>query len=203
MAIFGNYGSGPGMRLKSPGYPQNPAMTSSGTGQETLDAPYKLYSSAVEQQAGDYSNIMSGYKDLAATGGYSSGDIANIRERGISPIRSAYAGAVRDIDRQKGLQGGYAPGYAAVRSRLTRGLSESLAKGSTDVNAGIAEMVARGKQAGLAGQASIYGTTPAMASLFGNQALNAAQLQNQINQQNQQNEQNRIPQISQAMRMFG
>jgi hypothetical protein len=33
---------------------------------------------------------------------------------------------------------------------------------------------------------SLYGTTPALAQLFGNQALQGAQFQNQINQQGQE-----------------
>jgi len=235
----------------------------------------KLYSSAVEQQAGDYSNIMQGYKDLltktntmpqmtaqtytpqqydyspsadftnaiknltslSQTGGYSPSDIANIRERGISPIRSVYAGAQRDVDRQRALQGGFSPNYAATRTKMAREMSDLISGKTTDINAQIAENVARNKMSiapalasttggesalrnqygmananlvneankfnldmpykagnfnmGLSDQAmkalqgmqSLYGTTPALSSLFGNQAMQSAQMQNQGTEQ--------------------
>lgn len=184
-----------------------------------MQGGYGLYNTAIQQQAGDYGNIMAGYqgllnkgpsadiaastanlKDLAGTGGISDADAANIRARGVSPIRAAYATAQRNTDRQRGLQGGYSPNYGAVQAKLAREGSESLAAGNTNVEAAIAEMRAKGRlQAGgayanaagqqdnstqnaLQGMASLYGTTPALSSLYGNQALQGAQLQNNINQ---------------------
>lgn len=166
----------------------------------------------------DYTSAFSDLKNLSRTGGFSDEDISNIRARGISPIRAAYAGANRDIDRQKVLQGGYSPNYAAVKAKMAREQGSLMSDKMTDVNAGIAEMIARNKlnvtpqllnaatnqsnlenemrtskvrnreaaqRAALQGATSLYGTTPALTSTFGNQALNAAQLQNQISQQNQ------------------
>lgn len=184
-----------------------------------MQGGYGLYNTAIQQQAGDYGNIMKGYqglldkgpsadiaastanlKDLSATGGISDADAANMRARGISPIRAAYATAQRNTDRQRGLQGGYAPNYGAVQAKMAREQSEQLAAGSTNVEAALAEMRQKGKlQAGTAysdaagrqdsstrealqGMTSLYGTTPALASLYGNQALQGAQLQNNINQ---------------------
>lgn len=224
---------------------------------------YGTFGAAVQQQAGDYGNIMQGYKDimakmntgaqvtpqtaayqpsqantsavanlsnLATTGGYSPADVANIRERGLAPIRSIYSSANRDVDRQRGLQGGYSPNYAAVKAKMARELSESLAGQTTNVNAQLAEQIAGGRRQSATGYASaagaenamqnqfnqqnadtineanrfnatnlpgqsmqalngmqsLYGTTPALASTFGNQALQGATLQNQINQQGQQ-----------------
>lgn len=166
---------------------------------------YGLYNTAVGQQAGDYSSIMQGYKNLsstpgyqnlaslATTGGYSPEDIANIRERGISPIRSIYASAQQNVERNKALQGGYAPNYGAVQAKLAREMSGAIGDQTTKVNADIAQRVAQNKiglaptfaaqeEAPLKAQQSLYGTTPALSNLFGNQALQAAQLQNQINQ---------------------
>lgn len=166
---------------------------------------YGLYNTAVEQQAGDYSSIMQQYKnlangpamanlgELASTGGYSEGDKANLRERGLGPIRSIYSSANRDVDRQKAIQGGYSPNYGAVKAKMARDLSTSIGDQVTKVNAGIADSVANNR-VGLAGtyanaqlqpvqgQQSLYGTTPALASTFGNQALQSAQLQQNINQ---------------------
>lgn len=212
---------------------------------DNLTGAYNIANTATEQQAGDYGNIMNEYKkllsgtgsvqpyqasgarapaianlaELAKTGGYSPEALADLRSRAISPIRSMYAGATRDIDRQRALQGGFSPNYAAVRAKMAREMSDSIANQMTNVNAGIAERVAGGRmqaaspyasitsqQAGaedeasqfnrqivpqqqqniLQGMTSLYGTTPALVNTFGNQALNAAQLQNQINQQNTQ-----------------
>lgn len=170
-----------------------------------IPGSYGLYNTAVEQQAGDYGNIMGAYKglqngpamnnlaELSATGGYSEADKSNIRERGISPIRSIYSSANRDIERQKGLQGGYSPNYTAAKAKMAREMSSVISDKTTDVNAQLAQAVAQNR-IGLApqytnaaiqpvqGQQSLYGTTPALANTFGNQALGAAQLQNQINQ---------------------
>jgi len=211
-----------------------------------------LYGSAVEQNAEDYDAIMGGYRNLlntpytpqsynyqqtpesrgaisnlsnlAATGGYSPEDIANIRARGVSPIRSIYAGANRDIDRQRALQGGYSPGYGALKSKMARELSESIGNQVTNVNADIAQRVAGNKIAvaptyasaagqesalrnqygrenvttsneaqlqnaqrkagALSGMQSLYGTTPAMTALFGQQALQEQQQGNQRRNQN-------------------
>jgi hypothetical protein len=236
-----------------------------GGGSDPLTGSYNLYNKAVEQQAGDYGNIMKNYQDLlnkansftsgynpatatyqqspdltdaisklkglSETGGYSDQDIQNLRERGISPIRSVYASAQRNVDRNRALQGGFSPNYNAVTAKMARELSDQIANQVTNVNAGIAQNVAQNKlnitpqyagttagQSNLAnemgsqnadrvnqakqfgmqipfqyasdalhGMTSLYGTTPAMSSLFGNQALQAASLQNQINQEGQRN----------------
>lgn len=80
--------------------------------------------------------------ELSRTGGYSQEDIANLRARGISPIRAVYANAMRDVTRQKALQGGYSPNYTASMTKMARDLSEQVAGQTTNVNAGIAQNVA-------------------------------------------------------------
>lgn len=182
----------------------------------------------------DVTGSISNLRDLASTGGYSPSDIAAIRERGISPIRSIYASAQRNLDRSRALQGGYSPGYAAAQVRMARDLSNKISDQTTNVNAQVAQMVAEGKQraapelasaaageegrlgqvaaenvaatnrgqefnigTGLSaeefnrqlasgdwanrlraiqGMQSLYGTTPALAATFGQQALGAAGL---------------------------
>lgn len=211
---------------------------------DPLTKSYQTKDLATEQQAGDYSNIMQGYKDLLAaskngnnfaysqspdsiaslamnknlgeTGGYSTQDIQDLRARGISPIRSVYANAQRNVDRNRVLQGGYSPSYNAATAKMAREQSEQIANQMTNVNAGIAENVARNKigasstygslaqsenalrnsmkndplnaQANaLQGMTSLYGTTPALVNTFGNQALQGASLQNEITQGNKRN----------------
>lgn len=184
------------------------------------------------EKTADVTKSLADLSSLTDTGGYTPQGIQELRARGMSPIRSIYAGANRDIDRQRSLQGGYSPNYGAMKLRMGRDMSESIGKQMSDVNAGIAQNVASNKlsaapnyasaaatqgaaqnQHGLAnanimneagrfnagqgnqtntnilgaiqGQANLYGTTPALSSLFGQQAVTGASLQNQINQSGQ------------------
>lgn len=100
-------------------------------------------------RSADLNTAIGGLKDFSRTGGYSEGDISNIRERGISPIRSIYANAQRNLARQKVLQGGYSPNYGAVSARMARDLSSQIGDITTRVNADVAQMIASGKLAGL------------------------------------------------------
>jgi hypothetical protein len=172
-------------------------------------------------------NAITGYNEFAQTGGYSPDDVRDIRARGISPIRTAYANAMQNINRQRTLQGGYSPNYTAATESMQRMLPQQLSDATQSVNARLAEAIRQGRLAGmsgltgiggmeaghrmsadqanqamnlrtqelaeqgragkeareiqaanlglqgLAGQTSIYGTTPAAASTFGNQAMDA------------------------------
>lgn len=183
----------------------------------------------------DYTDSVSRLKDLADTGGYSDQDRNDLRERGISPIRSVYANANREINRSRSLsQGGTGAMYAALKSKMAREVSEKVANQVTNVNAGIAERVAQNKigtastlagttaaeqaernkhgamnantqtetdmfnkrrkdtsqdrqMQATEGMRGLYGTTPALSATFGNQAMSAASLQNNIFQQNRGN----------------
>jgi hypothetical protein len=173
---------------------------------------------------------MPGYRDFAATGGYSPTDIQELRARGVSPIRAAYGNTMREMDRARAIGGeGGAPNYIAAASKAQREMPGQLADATTNVNAGLADSIRQGKMFGLqgisgtgstmgglssqeagrqlqaemsnqqaeqttnqmklaamGGQSSLYGTTPGMSSMFGNQALNSyGQLgQMQANRQN-------------------
>lgn len=188
-------------------------------------------------QSADTASAIGSLKNLTDTGGYSKEGIADLRARGIAPIRSIYSSAQRNMERQKNLSGGYAPGFGASQSKLAREQADQLGKITTDVNANIAENVARnrltasGQYAGASqnedrarmareeantniineinkinesirlqvqaannqnllssaeGMKSLYGTTPALAQMFGQQVAEATQLgqnQQQINNQ--------------------
>jgi hypothetical protein len=183
------------------------------------------YDAAVKTQGSDYDRIMQGYKDQAnnpisyqsnpditnalsllknfsTNGGFSDSDINNIRERAISPIRSIYANAKENLNRQRVLSGGYSPGFAGATAKMSRDLASSIGNTTTNANAGIAQMVQSGKLAALSpyanlasseggrqldvskfnsdkqlellkSQQSLYGTTPGLVSTFGNMALSA------------------------------
>jgi hypothetical protein len=231
--------AGVGYQIQYPfNTPPKPPPQQAAASNNPLVNQYKLYNTAVQQNAGDYSDIMQQYKnllnkpatpytpsaastsavanlgELSQSGGYSGADQANIRERGISPIRSLYAGAQRNIDRQRGLQGGYSPNYGALQAKLAREMSSSIGDQMTNVNATLAQNIAQNRMGAasnyassaqnqdqmaqqqnqfntqqpfnaLSGMQSMYGTTPALSATFGNQALQGAQLQQQINQQPQ------------------
>lgn len=145
------------------------------------------YQNATGQAQQDYGSIMGQYQDFAKTGGFSPLDTANMRARAVSPIRAAYANASRNVDRQRTLQGGYSPGYGTLQGRLARESSSAMSDASTNVEGMLAQMKQQGRLAGLGGASNLYGTTPGMANMYGNQVLASTQqrlqgqgLQNQM-----------------------
>lgn len=125
-------------------------------------------------RSGDLQSAISGYKDFAATGGYTPEGIQDMRARGISPIRSVYANAMQNMNRSRSLQGGYSPNYIAATEKLTRTLPGVLADKVSDVNAGLATQIQQGRLAGLGGlsQASIADSEMAQRALLANQSAN-------------------------------
>ncbi len=124
---------------------------------------------------------MNRYQEFADTGGYSPEDISNMRSRAISPTRAVYANAQRNVDRQRALQGGYSPGYGALQGRMAREQSQGLSDANTNVEAQLAQMKQQGRLAGIGGMNQAYGSTPGMASFYGNMMndRNNAMLQTQ------------------------
>ena len=133
----------------------------------------QYFQPAASRQMEDYGNIMGQYQDFAKTGGYSGSDLGAIRSRALSPTRAVYGNALRNVNRQRSLQGGYSPGYGTLMSRFAREQGQGLSDAATNAEAQIAQMVNQGKQFGVQGQQSLYGTTPAAAATFGNQVLGA------------------------------
>src|SRR5215510_1179216 len=101
---------------------------------------------------------LAGFSDFAKTGGFSPEDLRNIRARAVSPVRAVYANAQRNVDRQKALQGGYSPGFGVLQARMAREQGQGISDAATNAEAGIAEMVQKGKLAGLQGLAQYGGT---------------------------------------------
>lgn len=98
-----------------------------------------------------------GMEEFSKTGGYSRDDIANLRSRGTSPIRAAYANAEREMGRQRALQGGYSANAFASLGRMARERGQAGADAMQNVEAGLAEMRNRGRQFGLTGMGNIEG----------------------------------------------
>lgn len=207
----------------------------------SMAAP-QVYTPKVAQysQFKDLTDAISNLKGLATDGGYSEGDRQNIRERAISPIRSVYSSAVRNVDRNRALSGGYSPNYNAVIAKMAREQSDQVGNAITGVNADLAQKIAAnrlqiaptysnvtGEQSNirnnmnqnnagvvndaykfnietpmkyqqqksnldlgigdaLRGKTSLYGTTPALAQLYGQNANQSANIQqNAIQARNQ------------------
>lgn len=89
--------------------------------------------------APELTNTIASLRDYAGTGGFSDQDVSNIRARGVSPIRSIYANAQRNLDRQRALQGGYSPNYAAASAKMARELSSQLGDATTGLEADLAQ----------------------------------------------------------------
>lgn len=131
------------------------------------------YQNAANRASSDYETQMGQYQDFAKTGGFAPTDLANIRARALSPTRAVYANAQRNVNRQRTLQGGYSPGFGVLQARMAREQGQGISDAATNAEAAIAQMVQQGKLAGMQGGTSLYGTTPGMANMFGNQVLGA------------------------------
>jgi len=101
----------------------------------------------------------SGFKGFSESGGFSPGDLANIRARAVSPVRAAYQNAQQNVNRQRSLQGGYSPGFGVLQSRMARQQGTATSDAATNAEASIAEMVQQGKLAGLQGMAGTEART--------------------------------------------
>jgi hypothetical protein len=98
-----------------------------------------------------------GMEQFSNDGGYSRTDVANMRSRGVSPIRAAYANAEREQGRSRALQGGYSPNAFAASAKMAREQGQSAADATNGVEAGLAEARNRGRQFGLTGMSNIEG----------------------------------------------
>lgn len=186
----------------------------------------------------DTTAALANLNELSRTGGLDDAAQQNLRARGVSPIRSMYAIASRDMDRNRRLSGGYSPNFGATTAKMTRDQSSLVADQMDKVNANIAEMVQsgrlsaapnyasaaqaesglkhgiasentnatneanrfnatgqfesgrqrRGDRLGAAqGMTNLYGTTPALSKLYGDQAMDTAQFTQNVNQQKKRN----------------
>jgi len=108
-------------------------------------------------KASDPFESYKGFQEFGQTGGYSGSDIADLRARGVAPIRAAYANAERNIGQQRGLQGGYSPNAIAAQVKMAREQGQGMADANQDVNAKIVNDRNQGRLAGYTGMAGIEG----------------------------------------------
>lgn len=165
---------------------QNPirssTITPQTTGAQLTPAPDNISPTlSPHSQSSDVTGSLSNLSNLATTGGYSSGDVSDIRARDISPIRAIYANAQRNVERQRALQGGYSPNFGALQAKMAREESSQIGDMNTRVNADIAQGIASNKLTAAPSYAS--------SSANANAALTAADqhnadIVNQINEAN-------------------
>lgn len=160
---------------------------------------------------------ISGYSSMAGNGGFSDSDIASMKAAANAPNVGIASNANAQIQRQAALRGtGYSPNTAAAISQNNRNAAYQANNTTTNTEAQIAQLQQQGKLYGLGGLAStglgeqgqnlsaigqganteqgllgqltsLYGTTPGLANMYGNQLLgssgqgiNLAGLQNQL-----------------------
>ena len=147
----------------------------------TVDQQYPYmwgqYVDATNRQNQDYGSLMGGWKNMANTGGFTPQEMASMRSRAIAPTRAVYENAMRNISRNRTLQGGYSPGYQAAQSRLQRDTGQQISDAAVNTEAGLAELKQRGRITGLQGGSNLYGTRPGQVETYG------GQLQRNVDQQ--------------------
>jgi hypothetical protein len=132
------------------------------SGYDALKASHPILGSYNYQETPEQARIKSNLSTALDTGGYSDSDVSNLRARAVSPIRAAYANAMRESKRAVNLSGGYSPNAGAVQAKLAREQSEVMSDASTNVNAALADRIASGKMqaasllAPIAGEESRY-----------------------------------------------
>ena len=135
------------------------------------------------RQSEDVTGSLANLSNLATTGGYSEGDIQNIRERNLSPIRSIYANARENVNRQRALSGGYSPNFNAVQGKMARDEASQIGDYTTKTNADIAQNVVSNRLAA----ASPYASASANANAAQTAADRVnADIVNQVNMANSQ-----------------
>lgn len=95
------------------------------------------------------------YSQFADTGGFSPQDLQSIRARAVNPIKGIYQNLTGDMNRQRALSGGYAPGFGAGLARIGREGTQAVGNATTNTEANIAGMTQQGKLAGAGGLAQI------------------------------------------------
>lgn len=144
------------------------------------------------------------FSSFASSGGFSPGDISAIRARAMAPVHGVGDMIRRNIDRQASIRGiGNSPNTTAALAKAARDTAYAAGDTGVNAEAEIAKLMQGGKLVGaqglastllggrgqdlsainaatglnldsLKGMTSLYGTTPALADMFGKQVLQSA-----------------------------
>lgn len=143
------------------------------------------YTPASYSRGSAFNTAFNNAQNFVNTGGFSGSELDDIRARGISPIRSVYANAQQNLNRQRSLQGGYSPNYTATSAKMARELSNLLSDKVTDVNGMIAGLLQQGRLAGLSAQTPLAGQENSLLNQIAMQNASGANQTNQFNTANQ------------------
>lgn len=138
--------------------PLTPLVQQSSSGGGGGGSSYSNFSSTRNWDSGAPESF-AGFKGFAQTGGFSPEDLQNIRSRAVSPVRAVYANAQREVNRSRALQGGYSPGFGVLQERMQRTMGQGISDASIGAESEIAQMVQKGKLAGLQGMAGTESRT--------------------------------------------
>jgi len=147
------------------------------------------YKTAGQQGQGYINSAAGGFQSMADTGGFNPDAV---RARALAPTRAVFGRAQSELNRSRSL-GGASPNFAAAQSKMNRDLGYGLSDASVNAEGMIQERMQQGKMAGLSGllnsgnassgidfnraggMANLYGTTPGMPDMFGDQYLGGNQ----------------------------
>lgn len=129
-----------------------------------------------QQQGGQYNTAAgTGYQNFATTGGVTPQQQNLTRQQAAAGIGSLYGDEQRQLQKQKAVQGGYAPGYAANMEQANRSMANAAGGAINQANLGLIQQQQQGQLAGLGGLSNIgalyQGQVP---QLLGTQANLAA-----------------------------
>jgi hypothetical protein len=142
--------------------------TVSTTGDQFNTQLQNLFSqSATNPLASAGAGALSGFQDMATTGGYSPTQISAMKDEGTEAARSTYQTAGDQYQRTLAATGGYGPSADATASLARQG-SNAASKAAVSTDAAIAQSQAGNRLAGMQGMSSLAG-------------LNAAQQQQLLN----------------------
>lgn len=152
-AYSGGGGGGGGYNA----YTVNPERVSASTAGVERAANARALGPLERVTASNPFNSYKGFENFSNTGGYSGSDIADLRARGVAPIRAAYDNAARNVQQQRTLQGGYSPNAIAAQVKMAREQSQGMADEYQNVNAKIVADRNAGMISGLQGMSGIEG----------------------------------------------
>ncbi len=127
-------------------------------------------------------SVVSGYGDIASTGGISPEQISAIQSRASGAASGAYDTAASDYRRQLAGTGGYGLSGSGIDTLARKG-SQAAAGTAVDTSASLAGLQSSNRLAAIGGLANVYGLTESEALQTVNQILQNYQATGQLNNQ--------------------
>jgi hypothetical protein len=130
---------------------------------------------AEQRAAGILAPAVSGYGTFAQTGGISPTQQALTRQQAQQSVAGITQAMQQNLARQRAIQGGYSPGFAAGEANIARQGGAAAGQAVNQANLGLLQQIQQGQLAGLGGLAGIGGEyLGQIPSLLGTKAQLAA-----------------------------